>query len=62
MRLFLGMIIGAGLTIGLAYVHDSNLSGPFQAQQRLVNWDVANGLIRDAYDGVRSQTKKWTGG
>jgi hypothetical protein len=57
MRLILGMIIGAGLTIGGAYIHDSKLNGPFEAQQRLVNWDVAGNVARNAYDSVRSQIR-----
>jgi hypothetical protein len=61
MRLILGMIIGAGLTIGGAYIHDSKLSGPFEAQQRLVNWDVAGNVARNTYDSVRSQIREWTG-
>ncbi len=61
MRLILGMIIGAGLTIGGAYIHDSKLNGPFEAQQRLVNWDVAGNLARNTYDSVRAQIREWTG-
>jgi hypothetical protein len=55
------MIIGAGLTIGGAYIHDSKLNGPLQLQQRLVNWDVAGNVARNAYDSVRSQIREWTG-
>jgi hypothetical protein len=61
MRLLAGIIFGAGLVIGGAYLHDSNLSGPFQAQQRLVNWDVADRLVGDAYDDSRAKIKEWTG-
>lgn len=61
MRLFLGMILGAGLAVGLAYIHDASLNGPFQSRQRLVNWDVAGAMMRKAYDGVRTQVEEWTG-
>jgi hypothetical protein len=61
MRLILGMIIGAGVTIGAAYIHDSKLNGPFQVEQRLVNWDVAGSLARNAYASARAQIKEWTG-
>jgi len=61
MRLFLGIIIGVGLVVGGAYVHDSNLNGPFQAQERLVNWDVADRIVRNSYDNIRSQIEAWTG-
>lgn len=61
MRLLLGIIIGAGLTIGGAYVHDSKLNGPFQARQRLVNWDIAGGVVGNAYRSARDQIEEWTG-
>jgi hypothetical protein len=61
MRLFLGIIVGAALVVGGAYVHDSNLNGPFQAQQRLVNWDVAGNLVRNTYDNTRAQIDEWIG-
>ncbi len=46
MRLLLGMILGALLTVGVAYLYDSHhaalaMNAPASAQQRpLVNWDV----------------------
>lgn len=61
MRLLLGIIIGAGLTIGGAYVHDTRLNGPFAAQERLVNWDVAQTKVQTAYDAARNQIRQWTG-
>ena len=38
MRFFLGLIIGAALTIGGAYLVDNMNSGP--AARPMVNWDV----------------------
>jgi hypothetical protein len=61
MRVIFGIVIGAVLTVGAAYVHDSKVSGPFAEQQRLVNWDVAGGLAGDAVDSVLDQIRKWTG-
>jgi hypothetical protein len=61
MRLLLGMIIGAALTIGAAYVHDTKVRGPLAEQQRLVNWEVADALARNTYDGIRAQIREWTG-
>jgi len=58
MRLLLGIVIGIALTIGAAYVHDTKTIGD---QQRLVNWEVAGGLARNAYDGVRGQIRELTG-
>jgi hypothetical protein len=46
MRLLLGIILGAVLTVGGAYLYDSHhaalaMNAPASAQQRpLVNWDV----------------------
>jgi hypothetical protein len=45
MRILLGIILGALLTVGGAYLYDSHhtavaLNAPAQAQRPLVNWDV----------------------
>jgi len=46
MRLLLGMVLGALLTVGAAYLYDSHhaalaMNAPASPQQRpLVNWDV----------------------
>jgi hypothetical protein len=61
MRLLLGIIIGAGLTIGGAYVHDTKVTGPFASQERLVNWEVAQSKARTAVDAARNQIRQWTG-
>ena len=61
MRLLLGMIIGAALTIGAAYVHDTKVRGPLAEQRQLVNWKVADTLARDTYDDARDQVREWTG-
>jgi len=61
MRLLFGIVIGAALTIGAAYVHDTKVRGPLAEQRRLVNWEVAGELTRDAYDSVRDQIREWTG-
>jgi hypothetical protein len=38
MRLLFGIILGAALTIGAAYISDSTKSGP--DARPMVNWDV----------------------
>ena len=38
MRLLLGVILGAALTVGVAYVSDTTKSGP--DARPMVNWDV----------------------
>jgi hypothetical protein len=45
MRVLLGIILGAALTIGGAYLYDSHhevtaVTAPASAQRPLVNWDV----------------------
>ena len=47
MRLLLGIILGAVLTVGGAYVYDSHnaldaANAPATAQRPLVNWDVVS--------------------
>lgn len=61
MRLFSGIVIGIALTVGVAYVHDTKVRGPLADQQRLVNWEVAGGVARNAYDSVRDRIREWTG-
>ena len=41
MRLILGMILGAALTVGAAYVVDTS-KAPGAEQQRMVNWEVVS--------------------
>ena len=45
MRVLLGIILGAVLTVGGAYLYDSHhaavaMNAPANAQRPLVNWDV----------------------
>lgn len=52
MRIFLGMILGAALTVALAYAYDlravSSTSGSAASQQRtMVNWDVVESNWRE---------------
>ncbi len=58
MRLILGVIVGIGLTVGGAYMHDSPL--PAASNQRLVNWDVAGQLSGWAVDRVREEWHRLT--
>lgn len=51
MRLLLGMIIGALLTIGAAYVADSR-ADPLQGG-RMVNWDVVGEKMSDLTADLR---------
>ena len=56
MRVLLGMIIGAALTIGGAYISDTWPTGPAASStiehRSMVNWDVVSdnfAVVRDAY-------------
>jgi hypothetical protein len=61
MRVFLGMILGAILTISGAYLIDSYNAGPnttaAQAENRMVNWDVADRNWQSFKSRVQSE---WT--
>jgi hypothetical protein len=70
MRLILGILIGIGITLGAAYVHDMNLPSapagssdggqatPDLAGRPVVNWDVLNALTRGGTEWVRAQWNK----
>ncbi len=67
MRLLFGMVLGAALTIGLAYVHDSmyapqSLSAPptVSEPRPLVNWDVAGTLAHRLSAAARTQWERLT--
>ncbi|HXL68264.1 MAG TPA: hypothetical protein VN930_05840 [Xanthobacteraceae bacterium] len=61
MRIFLGMIFGAFLTIFGAYLIDSYNAGPnaapAQAEGRMVNWDVVDRNWQSFKTRVQSE---WT--
>lgn len=61
MRLFLGIILGVFLTIGVAYLYDASISEPSKAaaqtsieQRPMVNWDVVNRNWQSLSLGVRT--------
>jgi hypothetical protein len=45
MRFVIGMIVGAAVMLGSAYLHDTGVikAGP---QQAFVNWDTVIGMLR----------------
>ncbi len=51
MRLLLGIILGAGLTLGLAFLHDNN--APKDGLHQIVNWDVLGTVARDQTAALR---------
>jgi hypothetical protein len=42
MRVLIGIILGAVLTVGGAYLYDSHQAQAAGAQRPMVNWDVVN--------------------
>ena len=57
MRLLVGMILGAAITVGAAYMHDqSEPQSP--ASRTIVNWDVANQVADNAMRTVRQQVDR----
>jgi hypothetical protein len=67
MRVLFGMIVGAALTIGGAYMHDSVYASvsteppPTAADRPMVNWDVANAFARRTSAAARAQRNKLSG-
>ena len=64
MRVFLGMVIGAALTVSAAFVHDLMATSPVAAgepnavaSRTLVNWDVVKSNLRVIDDRAR---QGWT--
>jgi hypothetical protein len=55
MRFVIGLIVGAALTVGGAYIHDNMESG---AAKPLVNWTNAAELEKVAYDYVKAQVDR----
>jgi hypothetical protein len=62
MRTLLGLILGAALTVGGAYLYDSHnaleaVNAPTSVQRPLVNWDVVN----TKWDGLTERARaEWT--
>jgi hypothetical protein len=55
MRFIIGLILGAALTVGGAFIHDTMESG---AAKPLVNWTNAAELGKVAYDYSKSQVDR----
>jgi len=68
MRFFFGIIVGAALTIGVAYVHDLGYGheatapapGETVAAKPFVNWDSVGISARAAAAAIREQWDKLT--
>jgi len=67
MRVLLGIILGAILTAGGAYLYDSHnalqaANAPTSVQRPLVNWDVVNVKMQHLSDRARSEWTRVAGG
>jgi hypothetical protein len=65
MRLLLGIILGAFLTVGGAYFYDSHnstaaIDAPTTAQRPMVNWDVVSVKWHELSATARSQWHRVT--
>jgi hypothetical protein len=66
MRLLLGIILGAFLTVGGAYIYDSHnaleaASAPASVQRPLVNWDTVNTKWQQLTERARSEWNRHAG-
>jgi hypothetical protein len=60
MRLIFGMILGAALTIGGAYIADT-AKAPGAEQQRMVNWEVVSRNVDTLTTMIKQGWSKLTG-
>jgi len=66
MRLLLGLILGAVLTIGAAYIYDSHSALTVQnqsalTQRPLVNWDVVSVKWQQLTERARAEWNRHVG-
>ncbi|MEP7030390.1 MAG: hypothetical protein ABI830_05605 [Pseudolabrys sp.] len=66
MRLLLGIILGAILTVGGAYIYDSHnaleaQNAPAAIERPLVNWDIVNTKWQLFTERARSEWAKHAG-
>jgi hypothetical protein len=66
MRLLLGIILGAFLTVGGAYIYDSHnaleaANAPASVQRPLVNWETVNTKWQQLTERARSEWNRHAG-
>ena len=66
MRVLLGIILGAALTVGGAYIYDSHnalatANAPAAVQQPLVNWNVVGTKWQQLNERARSEWARLAG-
>ncbi len=60
MRFILGVIVGALLTIGFAYVHDTRLEETASTERPFVNWDAVGTSAHTATIAMREEWDRLT--
>ena len=66
MRVLFGIILGAFLTVGAAYVYDSHnaldaVNAPASAQRPLVNWDIVGTKWQRLTERAKSEWNRHAG-
>jgi hypothetical protein len=63
MRLLFGIVLGAVLTVGAAYYHDTTYASPSAAfpERPIVNWDVASEVANNATRSIRNEIGRLIG-
>ncbi len=66
MRVLIGIILGAFLTVGAAYLYDSHnaleaVNAPASAQRSLVNWDIVSTKWQHLTVRARSEWNRLAG-
>jgi hypothetical protein len=59
MRTLFGIILGAAITVGAAYMHDASaMQNTPGGARTIVNWDVATEVTDNALRGLRRQVDR----
>jgi hypothetical protein len=66
MRILFGIILGGLLTVGSAYLYDSNntttaAAAPTTEQRPLVNWDVVGTKLQQLTERARTEWSRHSG-
>lgn len=63
MRLLFGIVLGAVLTAGAAYYHDSTYASPSATDpaRPIVNWDVASEVANKVTRSIRNEIGRLIG-
>ena len=62
MRMFVGIILGVFLAVGIAYVHDSSLAAADRQAQAIVNWDALSSNVRGVSASLSAMWDRLTEG